>query len=188
MAELISLDEYKLIEGLSSTKDDTKITQLIDSVSQLVKTYCGNTIIDFFAIDKEEVFNIKWDADFVQLTESPVVEISSVKVRDNPASSYKVLSPSEYYLDISTDSVYRLNRNWPIGLGAVVVSYTAGYAETPQDLKLAVVDLVRYYVKNEYKERQTLAGASIENPAAGSNSSVAFPDHIKRVLDLYKNF
>jgi hypothetical protein len=71
----------------------------------------------------------------------------------------------------------------------VRVTYTAGYAETPLDLRLAVVDLVTYYFKGEHKQRQTLAGATIQNPGSASvRNSVAFPDHIKRVLDLYKNF
>ena len=40
MANLITLADYKQIEGLTNPKDDFRINQLIDSVSQLVKTYC----------------------------------------------------------------------------------------------------------------------------------------------------
>ena len=44
-----------------------------------------------------------------------------------------------------------------------------------------------YYHKNEQKQRQTIAGATIQNQSTTSQrDSVAFPDHIKRVLDLYK--
>ena len=67
--------------------------------------------------------------------------------------------------------------------------YTAGYASTPEDLKLAVIDLVTYYFKEERKNRQTIAGASIQNPGSTTQrDNIAFPDHIKRVLDLYKNY
>jgi len=56
-------------------------------------------------------------------------------------------------------------------------------------LRLAVTDLITYYLKDEHKERRTIAGASIQNQASTSQrNNVAFPDHIKRVLDLYKNF
>ena len=66
--------------------------------------------------------------------------------------------------------------------------YTAGYESTPEDLKLAVYDLITYYLKDEYKQRQTLSGATRENSSTTSmTNSPAFPDHIKRVLDLYKN-
>ena len=96
-------------------------------------------------------------------------------------------------LDKSTDTVFRTNSagytNWKKGPGAVKIVYTAGYATTPADLKLAVFDLISYYLHDEHKERKVLAGASIQNQATTSmRDNVAFPDHIKRVLDLYKNF
>jgi len=56
-------------------------------------------------------------------------------------------------------------------------------------LKLAVQDLITYYLKDEHKERKVMGGSSIQNAASSSQTNnVAFPDHIKRVLDLYKNF
>jgi hypothetical protein len=61
------------------------------------------------------------------------------------------------------------------------------FATTPKDLQLALFDLVNYYVKDEHKERRTLGGATINNQGtAGIRTSTDFPDHIKRVLDLYK--
>ena len=74
----------------------------------------------------------------------------------------------------------------------MTVVYTAGYdgaSNLPGDLQLAVIDLITYYNKDEHKARQTIAGASIQNQSSSSQrNNVAFPDHIKRVLDLYKNF
>ena len=59
----------------------------------------------------------------------------------------------------------------------------------PADLELAVIDLITYYLKDEHKERRTIQGASIQNASSSSQrDNVAFPDHIKRVLDLHKNF
>ena len=82
-----------------------------------------------------------------------------------------------------------LYKNWKTGPNSVKVIYTAGYSELPQDLRLAVVDLIMYYHKNEQKQRQTIAGATIQNQNTSSTrGSVAFPDHIKRVLDLYKTY
>lgn len=203
MTNLVTLDEYKTSENIQSVKDDGRIEALISSVSQLVKTYCGNGIIDFYstAIDgtfnnkKLETFSINWASNIVQLTESPVTAVHSVVERDNLSSSYSTLVINQdYYIDNATDSIYRVNSNgtaksWAIGPGAVKVEYNAGYPSCPSDLKLAVFDLITYYVKDEHKARQTLAGASIQNQSSTSQrNNVAFPDHIKRVLDLYKNF
>ena len=196
MANLITLAEYKEAEGLQSAKDDLQINSLITSVSQLVKTYCGNSIIDFYSTNKTETFNIDYETYAVQLTESPVVSIVSVEMRGTYREAYTTLTTGayEYFLDEKTDSVIRTTdgstyKNWPRGPGAVKIVYKAGYASTPEDLKLAIADLITYYLKDEHKQRQTIAGASIQNQASSSQrNNVAFPDHIKRVLDLYKNF
>ena len=196
MADLITLEEYKDAENINTTKDDTRLSALIVSVSQLVKTYCANSIIDFYSTNKTETFNIDWNSHIIQLTESPIVEVSLVQERDSYQESYTTLTTTahEYFLDEKTDSIIRTNsgntyKNWPRGAGAVRVVYKAGYASTPADLKLAIFDLITYYHKDEHKQRQTIAGASIQNQASTSQrNNVAFPDHIKRVLDLYKNF
>lgn len=196
MTNLITLAEYKDAEGITSPKEDLRINSLIPSVSQLVKTYCGNSFVDFYSSDKTEDFDIYWDTYAVQLTESPVVSVTSVKERGGYDQAYSTLTTGayEYYLDPRTDSVIRTNEsgtrlNWKHGVGAVEVVYRAGYASIPKDLLLAVIDLITYYLKDEHKERRTLGGATIQNQGSTTQrDNVAFPDHIKRVLDLYKNF
>ena len=197
MADLITRDEYKSLKNLSqSVKEDGRIDALIDSVSPLVKSYCGNSLVDYFSTNKTETFNINWDTHMVQLTESPVNAIVSVQEREGYSSSYTTLTTgnNEYYLDTDTDSVIRTTggweyKNWPRGPGSVRVVYTAGWETAPKDLQLAVADLITYYLKDEYKERRALQGASVTNRGTSSMSdNVDFPDHIKRVLDLYKNF
>ena len=196
MADLVTLSDYKDAEGIGSPKDDLRISRIIPSVSELVKTYCANTFVDFVSSDKTEEFDIYWDTFAVQLTESPVISITSVQERSGYDQSYTTLTTGayEFYLDKRTDSVIRTNEsgtrlNWKHGVGSVKVVYRAGYSSTPEDLKLAVFDLVTYYLKDEHKERRTLGGASIQNQSSTTQrDNVAFPDHIKRVLDLYKNF
>ena len=196
MANLITLADYKDAEGIQSPKDVLRINSLIPSISQLVKTYCGNSIVDFYSSNKVEDFDIYWETFAVQLTESPIVDVVSVQERGSYDEAYTTLTTGahEYYLDTRTDSIIRTNNsggrlNWKHGVGAVRITYKAGYASTPEDLKLAVFDLITYYLRDEHKERRTLGGASIQNqPSTSQRNNVAFPDHIKRVLDLYKNF
>ena len=196
MADLTTLSDYKAAEGIQSPKDDARLNFLIPSVSELVKTYCGNSFVDYYSTNKVESINVDWDTHIIQLTESPVNTIVSVEERETYDSSYTTLTTTnhEYYLNTSTDSIVRTTggttyKHWARGPGAVRVTYTAGYASLPLDLRLAVFDLITYYLKDEHKERRTIAGASIQNQASSSQrNNVAFPDHIKRVLDLYKNF
>ena len=192
MANLIDIDTYKISEAIVSTKDDSRINSLIASVSQLVKTYCGNSIVDHYSSNKVETFSINWGTNLVQLTETPLVTIVSVEERDDYSSSYTTVPTTEYFADTTLDVIYRVStsggaKNWPGGPAAVKITYKAGYDTCPADLKLAVIDLITYYHKDEHKERKVMAGASIQNSASTSQrNNVAFPDHIKRVLDLYK--
>lgn len=192
MANLITVDKYKDLEGISSTKEDTKLDIFVPAVSQLVKTYCGSSIIDFYSTNKVETLSVDWGTHIVQLTESPVNAIVSVQERQSPGSDYDTLGTDDYYLDKTTDSVFRISgagyKHWHQGPGAVIVTYTAGYETTPADLQLAVADLITYYLRDEHKARQTLSGATRENAESSIRNNPAFPDHIKRVLDLYKNF
>jgi len=196
MANLVTLEEYKDAEGISNPKEDLRINALLPSVSQLVKTYCGNSIIDYYSTNKTETFNIDWNTYIIQLTESPVNTIVSVEERASYQDAYVTLTTAnyDYYFDATTDSILRTNssggyNSWRKGVAAARVVYTAGYENTPHDLKLAVFDLITYYLKDEYKERRTLGAASIQNQTSTTQrDNVAFPDHIKRVLDLYKNF
>jgi len=192
MADLITLEDYKEAEGISTPKDDLKLSALIPSVSQLVKTYCGTSFVDYYASNKIETFSINWNTNLVQLTETPLVSIVSVEERDDYSSSYTTVPTTEYFADTTLDVLYRVStsggaKNWPGGPAAVKITYKAGYDTCPADLKLAVIDLITYYHKDEYKERKVMGGASIQNSASTTQSNnVAFPDHIKRVLDLYK--
>lgn len=193
MADLITIDEYRISEGIESTKNDTRLNSLITSVSQLVKTYCANSFVDYYDTDKVEQFTIEWETNAIQLTESPVVSITKVEERASYGSDYVELTTAsnEYYLNTFTDTIYRTSSsgfvNWALGPGAVQVTYKAGYADIPEDLKLAVIDLITYYYKDEYKERRTIGNASMSNiPSSTQWRNVGFPDHIKRVLDLYK--
>jgi|GEM_PF-500811 len=204
MANLIQLADYKISLGIQSTKDDEKLESLITSVSQLVRTYCGNNITTFYSTatggdpannKKLETLSINWASNLAQLTESPVITVHSVEERSNLSTTYTTLvENTDYYVDYATDTIYRVSsggaaKNWASGPGAVKVSYNAGYASCPEDLKLAVTDLVTYYHKDEHKSRQTMAGATLQNNSSSSQrDNVAFPDHIKRILDLYKNF
>ena len=172
------------------------------AISQAVKTYCGTSFIDFYSSDKTEFFDIlDTSTTAVMVDESPLVSVSQVQERENQSSSYVTLITEnsngsgkyEYIVDTALDMVRRTtatgDKAFPKGRKAVKVVYRAGYSSTPEDLKLAVFDLITYYLKDEHKERRTLGGASIQNTASTSQrDNVAFPDHIKRVLDLYKNF
>ena len=201
MADLITLDDYKLLEGVNSTQYDEKFEKLITSVSKLVRTYC-NSEFDTYATSPgyTELFDIQWDTYTVQLKYSPVISITNVYERSSQSSAYTELfsngagSPAEYswYLDSVSDSIFRTQesgkyKSWPCGVGSVKVTYLAGYVSVPADLELAVADIITYYHKDEQKERQSIGSATREGAGSSAiRNDPGFPDHIRRVLDMYR--
>jgi len=200
MADLVTLQQYKDFAGLQGVQNDARINVLIDNVSQLIKSYCGSTIIDYASSAKTEYFNIKDSiVDTIILEESPVITVTSVAERDSQADAYVTLIKEnsdssgkyEYVVNDDSDSITRTSststKYWPKGQKSVKVVYTAGYTSCPEDLKLAVFDLIKYYLKDERKERMQVSGSMVENPVSSSLAgNIGFPDHIKRILDMYK--
>ena len=200
MANLVTIQQYKDFAGLNGVQSDARINTLIPQVTQLVKTYCGNSIIDHYSSAKTEYFDILDSlTDRIMLDESPLNAVTSVHERTDQSASYVALITEnsdssgkyEYIIDTRTDSIIRTSstgtKNFPRGHKAVKVIYTAGYSATPEDLKLAVFDLIKYYMKDERKARMQIAGAMVENQStSGIAGNIGFPDHIKRILDFYK--
>ena len=194
MADLITTADYKDYKGIDHFKDDDKINSLVPSVSQLVKTYCGTSFVDYFSSGMTEKFDIMdTGTQELFLTESPLVTVTSVKEREGIASAYTTLTNNtDYYVDAEHDRIYRIDgdksvKSWATGFSAVEVIYTAGYSSTPQDLRLAIYDLITYYLKEEYKGRKSLAGATLQNETSTTiREDIGFPDHIKRILDMYR--
>ena len=192
MANLVTVQDYKDAEGLSGTKDDARLAILVPQISDLIKRYCGTSFIDFYSTDKIEVFNVTEDTSVIIVSESPLVSVTSVKEREGPTESYTTLTVNEdYYVDTTFDAVRRVQgngtKNYKKGFGAVEIRYRSGYSAVPSDLKLAVMDLITYYLRGEHKARRTIQRATLEQQGSSSViNNTDFPDHIKRVLDLYR--
>ena len=78
-----------------------------------------------------------------------------------------------------------MGTTWNKLINGFQVEYQGGYADgTPPDLKLAVLDLVEYYTKNNsavHVNRDVTPNVTQIQYIQTSN----FPAHIKRVLDQY---
>ena len=192
MADLVTVQDYKDAEGLTGAKDDDRLAILVPQISELVKRYCGTSFVDYYSTDKTEVFNVTDDTSVIIVSESPLVSVISVKEREGPTEAYTTLPVnSDYYVDATFDAVRRVtgnnSKNFKKGFGSVEIAYRSGYSAVPSDLKLAIFDLITYYLRDEHKSRRTIQGATLESQASSSvRNNTDFPDHIKRVLDLYR--
>jgi hypothetical protein len=189
-ASLVTLAEYKTYAGISSTNQDAEIAQLIPAVSELVKTLCGRTFVDYVNDSKQEVF--KGGYSKLYLDEYPLLSVSSVEFSSDYGSTYtELVEFTDYAIDKSDNSIIAIGRDSrgrPLEFAEYTngyrVTYYAGYETLPTDLKIAILDLITYYLKHE---------GSVHSPKAPGTNTVQIeyitntklPAHISRVLDLY---
>lgn len=184
MADLITLKEYKEYAGIASTNQDDIINSLIPKVSQLVKTYCRRSLVDYVNDSKIEVTSGGYGSKLF-LKEYPLISVSSVEVSYDYGATYSDLVEfTDYAIDSEDGSIISISGDFPKMPNGYKITYSAGYETLPEDLKIAVLDLVTYYLKND---------ASIHSPKAPGTNSVqieyittsALPAHIMRVIYQY---
>jgi hypothetical protein len=189
-APLVTLEDYKTYKKLTKTDADLELQYIIDSVNVLVRTFVGHSIIDYYTTPYVETFNVSQGQSALQLNEWPIKEVVSVETRADYDQPYVTMAATDYYVDSDVDCIFIHGKStyWPEGFGAAKVTYKAGYATVPLDLRMACLDLVHMYVKEEYKEKRTIGSTSIDNSTSrGSSLATEWPIHIIRVLDMYRN-
>lgn len=181
---LITRAEYKAYANINSTNHDAEVDLLISKVSQLVKTYCRTSFLDNVDEFKTEEFSGGYRN--LYLKEYPVITVSAVFFSSDFGQTYtELVEYTDWVFDRSITAIVAVGTNFPEYVNGYKVSYTCGYPDgIPEDLKLAVLDLVTYYRKND--------GAVHSNKSPGTNSvqieyisTTTLPAHIRRVLDQY---
>lgn len=182
-ANLITRAEYKAYAGITSTNQDQEIDTLIPKVSQLVKSYCRRAFVDYFDEAKTEVFDGGFGT--LLLKESPVTQVISVQLSSDYGQTYVKLAKFTDWVQSGDEVIATSTQGFKPFVNGYKVSYFAGYETVPEDLKLAVLDLVTYYRKNDasvHNNKSPGGGGSVQLEYIMNTN---FPAHIKRVLDLY---
>lgn len=190
--ELVSLDEFKAYKKITKDDDDPKLSIMIRAASELAKTYCRRTFVDYVTTDKVEYFNGEIDST-VFTDEFPILSVTSLSIASDGVTYTDLTIDEDYFVDYDVDAIRTVD-NLPFTQGAmpafksVRVTYKAGFDEVPEDLKIAVMDLVEYYRQEEYTPRKAFQDNSIENLGFREGGKASLPAHIKRVFEMYKVF
>lgn len=179
---LITKAEYKAYAEINSTNSDTVIDILIPNVTQLVKNYCRRTFVDYVDADKTEVFS--GNVPFIMLAEAPIISITSFEYSTDYGQTYTALVEfTDWVLD--GELILPLTATeFPKQIRGYKIAYKAGFDDVPEDLRLAVMDLVTYYRKND-SSVNALKHVNTNSMQIEYLSDTALPSHIKRILDLY---
>lgn len=181
--DLVTLAEVKAARDITSSSSDAEIQQLIPRVSALVKEYVNRDLLDYYAVDKTQIFPAGVSTIF--LKEVPVVEITEVSMSYDYGKTYEVLEEFDHYVHNKHTDNLEILRSGAYRPNGLKVVYKGGYAEVPPALKLAVLDLVNYYMRAENVVKASRA-AGANNAQIEYITNTTMPAHIRRVLDLYR--
>lgn len=182
---LITKAECKAYLGITSSNRDAEIDLLIPKVSKLVQTYCRRGLTEYASANVYTQYS-DGGLDKIILEETPVVSIISFSNSTDYGQNYTNLVQYTDWVLGKDQCIYPLNvsKYFDYYLNGYKLEYFGGYEDLPDDLKLAVLDLVEYYMKNNtavHVNRDVTPNVTQIQYVATSN----FPAHIKRVLDQY---
>ena len=186
MANLLTLAEYKVLKGKSSSNlnEDARIEANITSVSNAVKEYIGRSLIDYFSTTKTEYY--KGNEPFILLKEYPIV---AAVVSYKTSTGYtNLVEGTDYYIESDSGIIESIDDTGFDSTSRdpkfIKVEYTAGFETAPKDIKMAVADLVEKQIKQEHSISKSMGGQDTMNyPAAPVGR---FPTHIAIILDMYR--
>ena len=190
-ANLITIKDFKTYKGINSEEADPIISLLIGGASSFVKEYTGRSLVDYAKKNKVEYFNALDYGNYMP-DEFPILEVAELAVSTDGGVTYTVLTENtDYFVDFQEDMI--INNTGYTGFVTSTtithnsgrITYKGGYEEVPLDIKLATMDLVEFYRKEEYSPSKALQGASIEHAVFTQHANM-LPPHIRRVLDLYR--
>jgi hypothetical protein len=181
----ISLEHYKTYAGITSPDNDRKLEGLISRAEGIIRSYCGRGIA-LTAYSEDATL----EGAYLFLKEFPVMSVSSVQYWDldgviqtiDPA--YYRYFKDEGSIELTYEGQTLINTSkYGGGVNNAKVTYTAGYAYVPEDIKQVTMDIVKYYDKSEY---MPVMSANVRTIDYDIFESLSFPPHIRRVLAFYR--
>lgn len=206
MADLVTLADYKAYAGITSTTQDTMHSILIASVSKMIRTYCNRSFTEYYANNKIEVRD---GGDYyIYLDELPIVSVVSVEQSFDNGQTYSALTNYVGYIvkqdqgciqaagvglhlvdmGLAVEAYASSSRlpEFPYLMNGYKITYKGGYSACPEDLKLAVFDLVTYYSRSDMAVKSTRLAGAVGSATLEYITTTNFPAHIRRVLDMYR--
>lgn len=161
----------------STTTDDDLLNSLITSYSSQIESWLNRT---FASASYTETVNGVGSVGMA-FSNYPVTAVSSVAVDGLAIPAATTVTGAGYRF---TDKFLFLNSyRFSRGFGNVQITYTAGYATTPPEIKEAVTELVGYVYKSRDRighQSKSLAGETVSFIVS------EFPANVRTILNNYK--
>lgn len=184
-ADLITRDGYKIYIGITNTEQDDKIDVLVPIVSAIVRNICARKFNDYVDDAKIEVYDGGYYC--LIMDEYPTIAVSSVEYSADYGATYIALTEfTDYVVNMKEAIIVNISSvgTWPKAINGYRVTYNAGFEQIPNDLIVALYDLVTYYLRTDMaiKSQRTPGSNTVQIEYITKNT---LPAHIARIFDLY---
>ena len=170
-SEPVSLAELKAQLGLdeSSSADDPRLFLLASAAREMIEQYTGLALVSQqwrMTLDRWPGARAPWwdgvregaitdlhsygAASWVILPRYPLISVDAVRVFDDADTPATVSVAQTFVIDAQQEPgrmVLRGGATWPVALrsaNAIEIDFSAGYAQVPASLKLAVLQVASY--------------------------------------------
>lgn len=186
---LLTLAELRAAAGVSDASQDAVLTIVGRRVSAMIASACrvaraGAAVPTLRQETMTETYRRKSWAEHLALSRLPVVSVTSVTV-DGTA-----LDAADYEVDPTSGLLTRLSSGEPTcwGCGKHVVVYVAGWAEVPEDLKLAASRMVGNLLSDDARggdtglKREEIPGVITREWWVSEKETPAVPSDVMEML------
>lgn len=179
MADLTTIERLRSYLGAEYvTRDDELLRQLISAASSFFIQEVGRDIALTEYVDTVD----GGGGSTLNLRASPVVEVTSVTVNGEIIPERSTWDSEGWSL--RGDQVRLVGYQFSVGLDNVIVEYTAGWAEIPDDIQGAVCELA--ILKRNERDRIGVFSRSVPGQDTTSYQVISIPVGIQRVIDHYR--
>lgn len=171
--EPVTLDEAKDWARITDASQDAVVEALLKLARQRVESFCGRALLNQTIVQRYD----SWPRWF-ELLRSPVASVTSLQYIDT-AGVTQTIGSSNYYTDLVSEPgrLFAVpSYSWPLlqegRPNAVILTYVAGATDADdvaEGIKVAIMQLVRYWLDEEGAQRQQ-----------------AMPEHIRDALWPYR--
>lgn len=179
---LTTLQRVKDWLGITDTKNDTVLQQLIDSCSGFIEQYLNRTILSTEYTDLIDGTGSRTQT----LRNYPITAVSMLMMNNVAQSILPISNFNTTGVKFEGRQLIGQNVVFPCGKRNIYITYTAGYETVPPAIEQACVEMISMKFKNERGDRfgvssKSLAGESITFFHGDMSSSV------RTTLEQYRN-
>lgn len=171
--QFITYDEYQQYSNLKKPNLDESTKLAIDAANAFVTKWLN------WDNEDGEVINVIPTRNTYFLDNIGTTGIISILRLDNPI---QIVDPTSYYF--KSPGILIFTRIPPRGAYIVNITPSSETNETiSHDLKQAVILLVEYWIKADYRSSKSFGGETVQF----TTQETGMPKHIRAILELYRN-